>query len=32
VGTSEFTPGPPAAYQTVCFAIALFGLYPPIGS
>lgn len=31
-GATAFAPGPPAAYQTVCFAIAVSGVYPPIGS
>ena len=30
VGTASFAPGPAAAYQVVCFAIAFEGIYPPI--
>jgi microcystin-dependent protein len=32
MGASSFAPGPPAAFQTVCFAIAFEGMYPPIQS
>lgn len=32
LGTTSFAPGPPAAYQVVCFAIAFEGMYPPIES
>ena len=32
LGQSEFAPGPAMAFQTVCFAIAYEGIYPPIES
>lgn len=32
VGAGEFAPGPAAAYQVVCFAIAVEGVYPETGS
>ena len=32
LGTTSFAPGPPAAFQVVCFAIAFEGIYPPIQS
>lgn len=32
VGATIFVPGPQAAYQIVCFAIAVEGIYPPVQS